>query len=214
METVDSIVSFTTPLQSRDGGELVAPSVAPTVAPQLASETAGELAARRSLRSQIAKLERELADTLVSTFDAGLYGRPIAGLAGKACRAVAPSDSAGAPRILSLGELELLRDELVARLRHARAPFAEHAEHEAARRALVERMLAEPEAYRFVRVRLPEPGARNCGTYQVRPRYGLIGMLAGWWHVKLSSGCPLPGGRGGSRGPHHRAPQPSGAHDH
>jgi hypothetical protein len=25
----------------------------------------------------------------------------------------------------------------------------------------------------------------------VRPRLGLIGMLAGWWHVKLSSGCPL-----------------------
>lgn len=29
------------------------------------------------------------------------------------------------------------------------------------------------------------------GVWQVRPRLGLIGMLAGWWHVKLSSGCPL-----------------------
>jgi hypothetical protein len=27
----------------------------------------------------------------------------------------------------------------------------------------------------------------------VRPRLGLIGMLMGWWQVKLSSGCPLPG---------------------
>ena len=27
---------------------------------------------------------------------------------------------------------------------------------------------------------------------------GLIGMLMGWWQVKLSSGCPLPGGRGWS----------------
>jgi hypothetical protein len=25
----------------------------------------------------------------------------------------------------------------------------------------------------------------------VRPRLGLIGMLMGWWQVKLSSGCPL-----------------------
>jgi hypothetical protein len=25
----------------------------------------------------------------------------------------------------------------------------------------------------------------------VRPRLGLIGMLCGWWQVKLSSGCPL-----------------------
>ena len=25
---------------------------------------------------------------------------------------------------------------------------------------------------------------------------GLIGMLMGWWQVKLSSGCPLPGGHG------------------
>ena len=34
---------------------------------------------------------------------------------------------------------------------------------------------------------------------------GLIGMLMGWWQVKLSSGCPLAGGRGlGARGPAHR----------
>ena len=31
----------------------------------------------------------------------------------------------------------------------------------------------------------------GCGAYQVRPRLGLIGMLLGWWHVKLSSGCPV-----------------------
>jgi hypothetical protein len=35
----------------------------------------------------------------------------------------------------------------------------------------------------------------------VRPRLGLIGMLMGWWQVKLSSGCPLAGGRGARRGP-------------
>ncbi len=31
----------------------------------------------------------------------------------------------------------------------------------------------------------------GCGAYQVRPRLGIIGMCMGWWHVKLSSGCPL-----------------------
>jgi hypothetical protein len=31
----------------------------------------------------------------------------------------------------------------------------------------------------------------SCRTWHVRPRFGVIGMLAGWWHVKLSSGCPL-----------------------
>ena len=36
-------------------------------------------------------------------------------------------------------------------------------------------------------LRWGEPG---CGAYVVRPRLGLIGMLAGWWEVKLSSGCP------------------------
>jgi len=41
-----------------------------------------------------------------------------------------------------------------------------------------------------------EPG---CGVWQVRPRLGLIGMLMGWWQVKLSSGCPLPGGRAAAR---------------
>ena len=38
-------------------------------------------------------------------------------------------------------------------------------------------------------------GVPGCGEYRVVPRLGLIGMLAGWWHVKISSGCPLARGR-------------------
>jgi hypothetical protein len=34
-----------------------------------------------------------------------------------------------------------------------------------------------------------EPGCRD---WHVRPRFGLLGMLAGWWRVVVSSGCPLP----------------------
>ncbi len=57
-------------------------------------------------------------------------------------------------------------------------------------------MLLDPGAYRFVRIARSELGEQGCGAWEVRPRLGLIGMLAGWWHVKLSSGCPLAGGRG------------------
>jgi hypothetical protein len=89
----------------------------------------------------------------------------------------------GGPRLLSLGELERVRDGLAAR------PQPVIADHEAARVRL-ERMLADPAAHRWERVSLAELGEPGCGVYAVRPRLGLIGMLAGWWQVKLSSGCP------------------------
>ena len=62
---------------------------------------------------------------------------------------------------------------------------------EDANRVRLERMLLEPGKYRFVRVARQDLGEPGCGVWQVRPRLGLIGMLAGWWQVKLSSGCPL-----------------------
>jgi hypothetical protein len=89
----------------------------------------------------------------------------------------------GGPRLLSLGELERVRDGLAAR------PAPPVGDHEAARVRL-ERMLADPPAHRWERVALAELGEPGCGVYAVRPRLGLIGMLAGWWQVKLSSGCP------------------------
>ena len=51
-------------------------------------------------------------------------------------------------------------------------------------------MRADPAAHRWERVDSAELGEPGCRHWQVRPRLGLIGMLAGWWHVKLSSGCP------------------------
>jgi hypothetical protein len=45
-----------------------------------------------------------------------------------------------------------------------------------------------------VRVSREDIGERGCGHWEVRPRLGLVGMLMGWWQVKLSSGCPLPTG--------------------
>jgi hypothetical protein len=156
----------------------------------LTPEQASLRAARRSLRAQIARLERELSDTLVTAFDAGL--RPGPG---------SVADPLTAPRLLDLAELEQQRDELTWRLQRARSGFAGHAEEDAQRRQNLERMLADPAAYPFGVVRLRAPGERNCGAYQVRPRHGLIGMLRGWWQVKISSGCPLPRGRGAAPRP-------------
>ncbi len=65
----------------------------------------------------------------------------------------------------------------------------------AANRVLLERMLLAPGRHRFVRVSQQDIGEPGCGVWQVRPRLGLIGMLMGWWQVKLSSGCPLARGR-------------------
>ena len=73
--------------------------------------------------------------------------------------------------------------------------LAARAAREAEQRALLERMLRDPGRHRFVRIRQADVGEPGCGVWHVRPRLGLIGMLAGWWQVKLSSGCPLAEGR-------------------
>jgi hypothetical protein len=141
-----------------------------------------ERAARRSLRAQIARLERDLADAFVTAY-------PMGGLEH-------PASSPSAPRLLDLGELERVRDGLAQRLREARVTIAARAEVHSANRLRLERMLLEPARHRFVRISQADIGEPGCGVWQVRPRLGLIGMLMGWWEVKLSSGCPLALGRG------------------
>jgi hypothetical protein len=134
------------------------------------------------MRDQIARLEGELADAFVTAF-------PMGGLD-------PPRASASHPRLLDLGGLERVRDELAERLHEARVSIARRADEQEDKRALLERMLLDPGSYRFVRISRNELGEPGCGAWQVRPRLGLIGMLMGWWQVKLSSGCPLAGGRG------------------
>jgi hypothetical protein len=85
---------------------------------------------------------------------------------------------------------------LAQRLRAARVTITERADVQAAKRVQLERMLLEPHKHRFVRIAASDLGEPGCGVWQVRPRLGLIGMLMGWWEVKLSSGCPLARGRG------------------
>jgi hypothetical protein len=136
-----------------------------------------ERAARRTLRAQIEKLERELSHAFVTAYPMGGLEQP------PALRAL--------PRLLDLGELERVRDELSERLHTARVSIAERAEVQAANRVFLERMLLEPERHRFARISRADIGEPGCGVWQVKPRLGLIGMLMGWWEVKLSSGCPL-----------------------
>jgi len=136
-----------------------------------------ERAARAQLRRQIARLEAQLSALQISGFPHGPVDPAVPGVRG--------------PHILSLGELERTRDALVAGLDDVRSKAAARGERQAAARALLERMLQEPGRHKFVRVANRDLGEPGCGVWHVRPRLGLIGMLAGWWQVKLSSGCPL-----------------------
>lgn len=146
-----------------------------------------ERAARDSLRAQIARLERDLSSVVVTGFphiETSSHGGP-----------------APVPRLLGIEELEKHRDALVARLSDAKAAAAARSRHECRARALLEEMELEPARHKFVRLRETDLGGRGCGVYEVRPRLGLIGMLAGWWRLTLSSGCPLEMGRAVSARP-------------
>ena len=57
-------------------------------------------------------------------------------------------------------------------------------------------VLADPPAYKWVRVANEDIGEPGCKHWHVRPRFGLLGMLMNWWRVRISSGCPLARGRG------------------
>ena len=141
---------------------------------------AGERPARAELRRQIGRLERELASLFAESFRRVEIDCRVGGLRGE-------------PRVLGLGELERVRDELATRIGEARLALDERTRLESDNRELLRRMLADPAAFRWVRVSRQDVGEPGCGGWQSRPRFGLLGMLMGWWRVKVSSGCPLSG---------------------
>jgi hypothetical protein len=171
---------------------------APPLAPDRRDRDAADRLARRALRAQVAKLERELSDAVATAFPHADVPIPV------------PVRSAG-PRLLDLGDLERLRDRLAARAAEARAAISTRAQAQEHNRILLERMLLEPGRYKFMRIAAADVGEGGCGVYAVRPRLGIVGMLAGWWQVKLSSGCPLAGGPRAERGPGCRATPTSAA---
>jgi hypothetical protein len=149
-----------------------------------------ERAARRTLLDQVARLEGELSQLFCSIWPRTsfpLQGEP----SGHSLRA-AVAGRAG-PRLLSLGELEELRDELAARVQHVRRTLSDRTYTEEQYRVLIEEMLLDPEGHRWVRVSNEDIGEPGCKHWHVRPRWSFIGMLMGWWRVVISSGCPLAG---------------------
>jgi hypothetical protein len=138
-----------------------------------------ERAARRTLLNQVGRLEGELASVFCATWPRTEMPRPT--VAGRG----------GGPRILSLAELEELRDELAARVSDARRALSDRTWVEDQNRRLIEEMLLEPERHKWRRVSAEDIGEPGCKHWHVRPRFGLVGMLLNWWRVVISSGCPL-----------------------
>jgi hypothetical protein len=135
-----------------------------------------EAAARRSLREQIARLERELAALFTSAY-------PRRGLDWEV-------GSPGGPRLLDVGELEELRDRLAGRLEESRRALRDRGYVEQKNRERIEALIADPARFKWVRISNEDIGEPGCKFWHSVPRLGLIGMLMGWWRVRISSGCP------------------------
>src|SRR5947209_17469433 len=107
-----------------------------------------EAAARRQLRDQIARIESELSALFCSAF-------PRTGFDWT-------TRSRGGPRILSLRELESLRDELATKLQHNRRVLSDRTYVEELNRCRLEEMRLAPEERRGVRIRNDDIGERRC----------------------------------------------------
>ena len=142
-----------------------------------------EAAVRRQLREQVARLEGELAALFCSTYPRNGFDWSVR--------------SRGGPRLLSIRELEELRDDLATRLQHNRRVLGDRTYVEELNRRRIEEMMLAPEEHKWVRIRNEDIGEKGCKQWHVLPRLGPLGMMMNWWRVKISSGCPLAGGRGG-----------------
>jgi hypothetical protein len=136
-----------------------------------------ERAARRSLLDQVAKLEKELSALFCATYPRRGFEWNVR--------------SHGGPRLLGLAELERIRDQLADRLSENRALLGDRTYVEERNRRLIEEMMLAPEKHKWMRIGNEDIGETGCKYWEVRPRLGLIGMMMGWWRVKISSGCPL-----------------------
>lgn len=138
-----------------------------------------ERLARAELRRQIGRLEQDLARLASEAF-------PRLGIA----TAVPAS---GPPRIAGLEDLERVRDALADRVAEAHQALRRKGELETRNHELLQRMLAAPAEFKWVRISREDLGLPGCGHWHSRPRLGPLGMLMGWWRVRVSSGCPSAG---------------------
>jgi hypothetical protein len=139
-----------------------------------------ERLARAELRRQIGRLEHQLGSLVADAFPRLRLDAAVPAVCAE-------------PRALSLGELETIRDSLATRIGAARRQLQERAQLETSNRELLERMLDSPAEHKWLRISRADVGEPGCGHWHSRPRLGPIGMLMGWWRVKISSGCPLAG---------------------
>jgi hypothetical protein len=137
-----------------------------------------ERLARADLRRQIGRLEQRLAGLAAEAFLRVEIDTSVAATAGNS-------------RLPGLDELERIRDALVDRVATVRAALEEREGIEDRNRELLHRMLEDPAGHRWVRISRADVGEPGCGHWHSRPRLGPLGMLMGWWRVKVSSGCPL-----------------------
>jgi hypothetical protein len=139
-----------------------------------------EREARADLRRQIAAMELALARLFSAAFPRMGIDFSVPGMAG--------------PRMLSVDELETTRDGLAARIQEVKTNLHDYAVVEESNRDLIEEMLADPASHKWERVYNEDIGEPGCKHWHVKPKWGVIGMLMGWWRVKISSGCPLAEG--------------------
>ena len=137
-----------------------------------------ERLARSELRRQIGRLEHQLSRLVSDAFPRVRIEYGVAAVAVE-------------PRALDLGELERVRDSLAERIADARQALSARSELETANREVLDDMLAKPADFKWLKVSRADVGEPGCGHWHSRPRFGLLGMLMGWWRVKISSGCPL-----------------------
>jgi hypothetical protein len=139
-----------------------------------------ERLARAELRRQIGRLEGQLSQLAAEAFPRVEIDASI------------PAVATG-PRLAGLEELERVRDALADRVARARDALREQSELETRNRELLRRMIEAPAEHRWLRISRADVGEPGCGHWHSLPRLGPLGMLMGWWQVKVSSGCPLAG---------------------
>ena len=144
---------------------------------------------RIALRRQIAKLERESSAIVANAFP---YITPAETPVG---RGAIPAG----PCLLTLAELERLRDRLAGQTQDLRRVAAERVEHERRARELLEGMKLEPGRHKFVRLPVSDLGEGGCGAWHVRPRLGLIGCSPAGGTSSSPPAVHYPGGRAGAR---------------
>jgi DNA-binding transcriptional regulator YhcF (GntR family) len=130
-----------------------------------------EAPARRELRRQIGRPEAHLASYPDEAGGAGTAAHPLLRPRG---------------HVAGAEELEATRDELLERLRDARARAERRGTQQSAARARRDSMIRDPGAHAWDAVSSEEIGDPGGATWEVTPRWGPVGALMNWWRVRVS----------------------------